>query len=124
MMFGTCYARDGMIITSKTTYVITEDTTPDVRPMLRGPGLIAAVGLSALGIGFFDILYPGEIAAIAVAVSVSLIVGFQFAELIILNKVTRGTKQMSAAYGLESTLQKVRDELNEEINKYIDRRPS
>jgi len=115
MMIGTCEVGNGTIVTNKTTYVVTADTRPDVRRIFLGPGLVVAGGLSLLGIGFADILYAHEIALIGVVIAASLFGGFQFARLVILDRVTRGTEQMSAIYGLHSTLQDKRREINAEI---------
>jgi len=115
MMIGTCDVKNGTIVTNKTTYVVTADTRPDVRRMFLVPGLVIGAGLSLLGIGFADVLYVHEIGLIIIAVAVSLIGGTQFARLVILDKVTRGTEQESANYGMHSTLQAKRREINAAI---------
>lgn len=115
MMIGTCEVKNATIVTSKTTYVVTGDTRPDVRRIFMAPGLIVAGGLSLLGIGFGDVLYTHELALIGTVIALSLFSGLHVARLVILDGVTRGTEQMSAIYGLHSTLQKLRSEVNAEI---------
>ena len=115
MMIGTCYVKNGTIVTNKTTYVVTGDTRPDVRRIFLAPGLVIAGGLSFLGIGFADVLYTHELALIGMTIFMSAYSGFQIARLTILDRVTRGTEQMSAIYGLHTTLQAVRHEINAEI---------
>lgn len=117
MMLGTCDVEKGIVITHKTTYVLSSDTKPDVRRMLFGPGILIASGLSFMGFGFADVLYAHEIGLIAVAAVASSFGGSQFARLVILDRVTRGTEQETANYGLHSTLQAKRQEINIEINR-------
>lgn len=115
MMIGTCDVKGDIVITHRTTYVLTSDTKPDVRRMLFGPGIVFACGLSLMGLGFSNVLYVHEVGLIFTAVAASLFGGFQFARLVILDKVTRGTEQETANYGLHSTLQAKRAEINVEI---------
>jgi len=117
MMLGICDVENGIVITHKTTYVLSRDTKPDVRRMLFGPGIVLASGLSLMGVGFADVLYAHEIGLIIVAAAASLFGGFQFARLVLLDKVTRGTELETANYGLHSTLQAKRQEINVEIDR-------
>ena len=117
MMLGTCDVENGIIITHKTTYVLSSDTKPDVRRMLFGPGIVLASGLTLMGFGFADVLYTHEIVLLAIAATLSLFGGSQFARLVILDRVTRGTEQETANYGLHSTLQVKRQEINVEIDR-------
>jgi len=117
MMLGTCDVENGIVITHKTTYVLSSDTKPDVRRMLFGPGIVLASGLTFMGVGFADVLYAHEIGLIVVAAAASLFCGSQIARLVILDRVTRGTEQETANYGLHSTLQDKRQEINVEINR-------
>ena len=117
MMLGTCDIEHGMIKTDKTTYPITEFTTPDVRRPLRVPGYVIAGGLSIFGLGFADLLHWHELVLLPVAIAAAILVGRNVAQLIILDKVTRGTEQMSANFGTHATLQKKRAEINAEITR-------
>lgn len=117
MMLGTCDVENGIVITHKTTYVLSSETKPDVRRILFGPGIVIASGLSLMSFGFADVLYAHEIGLIAVAAVASAFGGSQFARLVILDRVTRGTEQETANYGLHSTLQAKRQEINTEINR-------
>lgn len=117
MMIGTCEIESGILVTHRTTYVLTRDTKPDVRRMFFGPGLVIAGGLMLLGVGFADVLYGHEIGLITVAAAASLFGGSQFARLVVLDRVTRGTEQETANYGLHSTLQAKRREINVEITR-------
>lgn len=112
MMLGTCRIENGTIITSKTTYVVTEETRPDVRRVFLMPGLVIGGGLSLFMIGFADLLYVHEFVMLGCAIGASIFAGIQVAQLTILDRVTRGTEQMSAIYGLHSTLQQVRSEID------------
>ncbi len=115
MMIGTCRVENGSVITSKTTYVVTEETRPDVRRIFMAPSLVVGGGLSLFTFGFSDLLYPSELIILGCAIILSLFVGLQVARLTILDRVTRGTEQMSAIYGLHSTLQDVRSEIDQAI---------
>ena len=112
MMIGTCKVENGKVVFSKTTYPITKDTHTDVRRIIMAPALLCASGLSVFGIGFFDLLYPVELFIIIISVVVLIVLGFQAARMVILDRVTRGTEQMSAIYGLHSTLQECRAEID------------
>ena len=117
MMLGTCDVKNGIVITHKTTYVLSSDTKPDVRRMLFGPGVVLAAGLALMVFGFADMLYAHEIGLIAIAAAASLFCSSQIARLVILDRVTRGTEQETANYGLHSTLQAKRQEINVEIDR-------
>lgn len=112
MMLGTCRVEQNTIITSKTTYVVTEETRPDVRRVFLMPGLVVGIGLSLFTLGFADLLKPHEFVMIGCVIGISVFAGVQVARLTILDRVTRGTEQMSAVYGLHSTLQQVRGEID------------
>lgn len=112
MMLGTCRVERNTIITSKTTYVVTEETRPDVRRVFLIPGLGIGGGLTLFTFGFADLLYAHELAMLGIAIGVSIFTATQVARLTILDRVTRGTEQMSAIYGLHSTLQQVRGEID------------
>lgn len=112
MMLGTCRVEQNTIITSKTTYVVTEETRPDVRRVFLIPGLVVGIGLSLFTFGFADLLKPHEFVMIGCVIGISVFAGMQIARLTILDRVTRGTEQMSAVYGLHSTLQQVRGEID------------
>ncbi|MEM7069442.1 MAG: hypothetical protein AAF478_11220 [Pseudomonadota bacterium] len=120
MMFGTCNIVNGSIVTSKTTYVVTLETRPDVRRIFAGPSGVIAGGLTLFGIGFSDLLFWHETGLIAAAVIALTAVGSQLARLTILDRVTRGTEQMSAIYGLHSVLQEKRREINAVIDGLSD----
>ena len=112
MMLGTCRVERNTIITSKTTYVVTEETRPDVRRVFLIPGMVIGGGLTLFTFGFADLLYAHEFAILGTAIAASIFAATQVAQLTILDRVTRGTEQMSAIYGLHSTLQRVRGEID------------
>lgn len=115
MIFGTCKVENGSLIVSKTSYVISLDTRPDVRRVFMMPGLIVSAGFSLFLLGFIDLLFIDEILMLVTAIALALIAGFKIAQLTILDRVTRGTDQMSAVYGMHSSLQNVRSEIDEVI---------
>ena len=115
MMIGTCRIENNTIITSKTTYVVTQETRPDVRRIFLAPSLVIASGLSLFTVGFADLLKTHELLLLASIIAIVLFLGLQAARLTILDRVTRGTEQMSAVYGLHSTLQRVRGEIDAAI---------
>lgn len=117
MMIGTCEVKNGSIQTNKTTYVITKDTRPDVRRLFLTSSLVVSGGLALFGLGFVDLLYFHELVLIFSAIGFALVIGVNLARLVILDRVTRGTEQMSAIYGLHGTLQEKRHEINAAIDK-------
>jgi len=120
MIFGICEVRGNKIVTSKTTYVITSETKPDVRRILLLPSLVVIVGLSMFAIGFSDLLYVHEITFIVTMLAVAAFVGTQFARLVVLDRVTRGTEQMSAIYGTHTELQFVRRDIDAVLDELTD----
>jgi len=117
MMLGTCDVKNDIVITHRTTYVLSKDTRPDVQRLFFGPSLVVSSGLTLFGFGFADILYTHEMGLIAIIATASVFCGLQVARLVILDKVTRGTEQETANYGLHSTLQAKRGEINHEIER-------
>lgn len=115
MMIGTCDVKGDIVVTHRTTYVLSRDTKPDVRRMFFAPSVVLAGGLVLMGFGFADVLYTHELSLIVAAAAASLFGGSQFARLVILDRVTRGTEQETANYGLHSTLQAKRAEIKHEI---------
>lgn len=122
MMLGTCRIENGTIITSKTSYVVTQETRPDVRRIFLGPALIIGSGLSLFTVGFVDLLKLHEFLILGVAIGLAVLAGSQFARLTILDRVTRGTEQMSAIYGLHASLQHMRGQIDEAIFELKEKR--
>ena len=61
MMIGTCRIENNTIITSKTTYVVTQETRPDVRRIFLAPSLVGVAGRCARRVDFFVVKRLGEI---------------------------------------------------------------
>lgn len=122
MMLGTCRIKNGTIITSKTSYVVTQETRPDVRRIFLAPALIIGTGLSLFTMGFVDLLKFQELLILGAAIGLAALAGSQFARLTILDRVTRGTEQMSAIYGLHTSLQQVRGQIDAVIFELKEKR--
>lgn len=105
MIFGTCIVENGKVRTRRKAYVITQETHPEVNLVFRIPAVIGASGLCLFGVGFSDLLYPSELITIAVTILFLITLGFQLACLQIHDRVTRGTQDATAVYGLDYKLQ-------------------
>lgn len=114
MIIGTCKVdpEERAVKTSRYSYPLTKDTHVSVEPVFRTPAIFGAVAMALFGAGFHDLLYAGEIGVMFIAIFALLIAGFQFAQLHILDRVTRGTEQVIALSGLNYSLQKYRAEID------------
>ncbi len=117
MIIGTCKVKNGAVITSRDRYPLSKDTHVRVEPVFRTPAILCAATLASFGLGFHDLLFAGELAAITVAIFVLIFARFQFAQLLIIDRVTRGTEQMIAVSGLNYSLQKHRAEIDAAIDE-------
>ena len=117
MMIGSCDVKGDLVITHRTTYVLSKDTRPNVQRLFFVPSIVLTSGMLMAAIGFADVLYVHELILIAVMSAACLFGGYQGARLVILDKVTRGREQETANYGLHSTLQAKRSEINVEIER-------
>lgn len=113
MFIGTCEVDvvNRAVKTSRNTFPITEDTHVSVDPVFRMPAILISAAIALFVIGFHDLLYAGEILTTILAIFVLLVAGFQFSELHIWDRVTRGTEQSIALRGLNYSLQKYRAEI-------------
>lgn len=104
-IFGTCTVVNGKVRTRRKVYPLNEETHAEVNLIFKAPAIIAATGLCFFGVGFSDLLYPSEIFVIVVAALFLILLGFQLACLQIHDRVTRGTQDATAIYGLDYKLQ-------------------
>lgn len=79
--------------------------------------ILGVLGVAVIGFSFHGLLFVGELAAIIVASFALMFAGFQFAQLLIIDRVTRGTEQMVAVSGLNYSLQKHRAEIDATIHE-------
>lgn len=98
--------------TARDSYTLKELTTVSVRrPFLPVVGIFSA-GLGAIGVSFFDVLYPHERIAIGVFVVVALLAGWCIGRLKLRSRELRsGDELADAVWGSFPALNKKRREI-------------
>ncbi|MFN3171249.1 MAG: hypothetical protein ACE37E_11210 [Hyphomicrobiales bacterium] len=102
----------GVLHAPKDSHTLNQLTTVSVRrPFLPG-AVIFSVGLGAIGVSFFDVLYPHERIAIIVFVTIAMIVGWSVGRLKLRSRELRsGDELADAVWGSFSTLNKKRRDI-------------
>ncbi|WP_299971489.1 hypothetical protein [uncultured Roseobacter sp.] len=97
--------------THKDSYKIEHLTVVSVRRGFLPFGAMMAVGGSAFGWQFYDLLYPGERIGLAIFVSVSALVGFCLGHLQLLSRDLRGSELRGAVWGTYGHLNRIRRQI-------------
>ena len=119
MIIGSIRVKGGTIVTHKKTFVLSPLTFFDVDQPLLIPSIILAGAFAGFTVAFSDLLYPMEIATILGASALSLIIGWQVAQLRLHGSDLRGTTYGQALWGRYASLQKVREELEEKFDATV-----
>ncbi|MFA6965230.1 hypothetical protein [Bosea sp. (in: a-proteobacteria)] len=101
----------GAVHTHRDSYLIDTLTAVSVRRPLLPAGFVFGTGLAGFGIAFGDLLYPGEIAALAIAAVLALASGWQIGRLALLSRDLRGSELSGAIWGRHAALQRIRSEI-------------
>jgi len=94
--------------TARHTYKLRDLTVVSVSRPFLPMGLLFALGGVGFGISCFDLLYPGELAALAVGIVVALWTGLTVAQIQLLSRDLRGSELSGMVWGTYGHLQRVR----------------
>jgi len=111
MIIGTIRIENGTIVTHKKTFVLSPLTFFDVNQPFLIPSRLLAGAFIGFTVAFSDLLYPIEIASILGASLLSIVAGWQVAQLRLHGSDLRGTTYGQALWGRYASLQKVRSDI-------------
>jgi hypothetical protein len=115
MILGHVRVTRSSVDTHQDSYLLDQLTVVSVRRPLLGSALILGGGLGAFTFGFSDLLYPGELAALATIVTLSLLGGWQFGQLRLLSRDLRGSELSGAVFGSYAHLNRLRRDIAQAV---------
>lgn len=108
MVFGTLTVGETALHTHNDSYILEGiKAVSTSRPFLSS-GVMISVLTTIFGIGFNDILYVGELAAVGTVASVSLILGLKIGQLRLISRDLAGAHATDAVYGTYAHLNRER----------------
>lgn len=108
MIFGTLTVGETALHTHNDSYILEGiKAVSTSRPFLSSGVMISAL-TTIFGIGFNDILYVGELAAVGTFASVSLILGLKIGQLRLISRDLAGAHATDAVYGTYAHLNRER----------------
>lgn len=119
MIWGKVDVNGNAVVTHRDSYLLSDQNmvVRVERPFL-GMGLLMSGGLSAFGIGFHDLLYPGELAVIGCSACAILLGSLMTGQLKFLSHHLRGAEQLGVVWGTYGALQNVRGEITSALSRY------
>ncbi|WP_299961517.1 hypothetical protein [uncultured Roseobacter sp.] len=111
MIFGKIDITPKAVETHRDSYKIDQLSVVGVRRAFLPFGAMMAVGGSAFGWQFFDLLYPNERIGLAIFVSVAALVGFCLGHLQLLSRDLRGSELRGAVWGTYGHLNRIRRQI-------------
>lgn len=99
MILGTLEVKDGQLFTKNGSYQLDVVSVISTRRPALSAGVTLAGLIALFGLGTYDILYVGERAALAIAVTGSLCAGLTIGQLHLISRDLRGSPMADAVWG-------------------------
>lgn len=111
MILGTVRVAGNAVETHRDSYLLAQLSVISVRRPLLGGGCLFATGASAFALAFGDLLYPGEIAALAGFALCAVLAGFVIGRIQLLSRDLRGSELSCMIWGTYGHLNRIRREI-------------
>ena len=111
MIFGKIETTPHAVETHKDSYRIEHLTVVSVRRPFLSFAMIFAIGGTAFGVRFHDLLYLSELQWLAGCVVLLVLLGFRLGHLQLLSRDLRGSELTGAVWGSYGHLNRVRREI-------------
>lgn len=111
MIFGTLIIDGEALHTHRDTYLVKGLSVISVRRPFLPIGATIAAGAGGFGAAYADLLWSGELAAIAALSTAALVAGLKVGQLNLLSRDLRGSELMGAIYGTYGHLNRLRREI-------------
>ena len=117
MIFGSVDVTATSVDTHRDSYLLEQLTVVSVRRPMWITGLMTSIALCAFLIGFFDLLYVGEIAVLSGMSITALLIGWQLGQLKLLSRDLRGSELSGAIFGQYDDLNRLRREIAAAVSR-------
>lgn len=117
-IFGSVTVDGTAVTTHRDTYLLQSLTAVSVRRPFFGASLLLGGALTLFGFGTADILYPGELTALCIAVPMILLIGARLGQLKLLSRDLKNTDLSDAVWGDYGALQTVRQDIAKARNRF------
>lgn len=117
MIFGSVDVTATSVDTHRDSYLLEQLTVVSVRRPLWVTGMMTSITLAAFGIGFFDLLFPGELAVLSTLSTTALLIGWQLGQLKLLSRDLRGSELSGAILGQYTDLNRLRREIAAAVSR-------
>jgi hypothetical protein len=111
MIFGSVRVAGKSVETHRDSYLLSHLTVISVRRPLLAGGCLFASGGAAFALSFGDLLYPGEIAALAGFSLSAVLTGFIVGQIQLLSRDLRGSELSCMIWGSYGHLNRIRREI-------------
>lgn len=111
MIFGSVRVAGKSVETHRDSYLLSHLTVISVRRPLLGGGCLFATGGAGFALSFSDLLYPGEIAALAGFSLGAVLAGVFTGQIQLLSRDLRGSELSCMIWGSYGHLNRIRREI-------------
>lgn len=111
MIIGKLEIGDTALHTHNDSYVLGGISAVSTRRPFLTTGFMIGGLCTVMGLGFYDILFPGELLALASIAVTSILVGAAIGQLRLVSRDLRGSPIADAVYGTYSELNRKRREI-------------
>ncbi len=117
MIIGKLRLGETSLHTSNDSYVLQSITAVSTRRPFLSAGLMIGGLTAAFGVAFADILYPGELIALAAVAFLATLLGWKIGLLLLVSRDLRGSPIADAVYGTYRHLNRLRPEIADAVER-------